>query len=241
MDTRMNPVSESLDQPVDGSSTGLGRRAFVALSALALASCAAPTNTGTGNSNAKTALAPVNPPKPTVAPAPPFPGTVARARWSHGEPVAKLMNPMVPVKWITIHHDGMTPFTTSDMALTASRIELIRNGHRGKGWGDIGYHFIIDRSGRIWEGRALKWQGAHVKDHNEGNIGIVCLGNFEVQSPSDAQLKALERHIEVVMRLYKIPATRIKTHREWVGAKTACPGKNLQKFVVTARSKRQFA
>lgn len=166
-----------------------------------------------------------------------MPGVLGRAKWSKGQPVVSLMNPMVPVRWITIHHDGMTPFVATDERSSAGRIELIRNGHRGKGWGDIGYHFAIDRAGRVWEGRPLKWQGAHVKDHNEGNIGILVIGNFDEQSPSAMQLKALEKQVKMVMLKYKIPASRVKTHREWAGAKTACPGKSLQNYVTGWRSR----
>ena len=72
------------------------------------------------------------------------------------------------------------------------RLEWIRNGHRGKGWSDIGYHYIIDRSGVVWQGRDItRWQGAHVKNRNENNIGVMCLGNFMLQQPSAAQVAAL--------------------------------------------------
>lgn len=147
------------------------------------------------------------------------------------------MNPMLPVEYITIHHDGMTPFTATDYASSAARIELYRNGHRGRGWGDIGYHYVIDREGRIWEGRSLKWQGAHVRNRNEGNLGILVMGNFDEQAPSDRQLAALERHLRTCMAKYKVPVSRVRTHREWDGAKTACPGKNLQSRMATMRSK----
>jgi N-acetyl-anhydromuramyl-L-alanine amidase AmpD len=135
---------------------------------------------------------------------------------------------MLPVKCITIHHDGMSPFTATDFSSCASRIELIRNGHRGKGWADIGYHFVIDRSGRVWEGRDIRYQGAHVKDQNEGNLGILCVGNFDQQTPSMAQLAALDRHLRVCMLKYKVKSRQVLSHQEWASAHTACPGRNLQ-------------
>ena len=118
---------------------------------------------------------------------------------------------------------------------SAERIETIRNGHRGKGWGDIGYHFIVDRSGRVWEGRDIRWQGAHVKNCNEGNIGVMCLGNFCEQRPSDAQLDALNRVIVQLRGYYRIGPAAVYTHREWPGAATVCPGDNLQAKVLTMR------
>lgn len=151
-----------------------------------------------------------------------------RSSWTRGTPNIADINPMLPVQWITVHHDGMTPFMATDYASSASRIELIRNGHRGKGWADIGYHFIIDRSGRVWEGRELCYQGAHVKNHNEGNLGILCVGNFDQQAPSAAQLAALERQLKVCMKEYKVASSCVRSHQEWPGASTACPGRNMQ-------------
>ena len=175
---------------------------------------------------------------PSVAPAP-MPGNVlARTQWAGGAPVPSLMNPMLPVRNITVHHDGMEPFFATDTRSTAARLEKIRMAHRGKGWGDIGYHFIVDRDGRVWQGRPLNWQGAHVKDHNEGNIGVVALGNFDRQSPSAPQIAALNRQITALMRQYRVPVSSVKTHQEL--APTACPGTNLQRYMVAVRSNRQI-
>ena len=88
-------------------------------------------------------------------------------------------------------------------------------------------HFAVDPAGRVWEARPLGWQGAHVKDHNPGNIGIVVLGNFEVQTPGPSQLEGVRRHVTSLMRAYNVPRSRVHTHRDW-GAQTACPGDTLQ-------------
>lgn len=175
-------------------------------------------------------------PSPLPSTKPSADGVLPRAAWARGTPDAELMNPMLPVEHITVHHDGMTPFTATDYASSAARIELYRNGHRGRGWGDIGYHYVVDREGRIWEGRSLKWQGAHVKNRNEGNLGILVMGNFDEQAPSEKQLAALERHLRACMRRYKVPVSRVRTHREWDGAQTACPGKSLQTRMVSMRA-----
>ncbi len=153
---------------------------------------------------------------------------VGREQWAKGSPVPALMNRMLPVSSITVHHDGLPPVTLSSRAAVAARIELIRVGHRSKGWGDIGYHFVVDPQGSVWQGRPLIWQGAHVKDRNEGNIGILVLGNFESQRPTNAQLAALEAHLITLRGLYRVPNGSIRTHQEWPGASTLCPGRNLQ-------------
>ncbi|MFZ9689523.1 MAG: peptidoglycan recognition family protein [Phycisphaerales bacterium] len=169
-------------------------------------------------------------------------GVIPRARWARGNPDSSDLNKMiVPIKWVTIHHDGLdSPMTETSMDASAARIEWIRCGHRGRGFSDIGYHYIVDRSGRVWEGRNLRWQGAHVSKHNEQNIGILVMGNFDIQKPSQQQLDGLRGHVRKLLAQYKLSRGRILTHREWAGAKTACPGKHLQAAVDEARRKNSW-
>lgn len=226
-----------------------GRRRFLLLGGLALlAGCASDSSMtlpGPIWPDLDTSCPmPPAPPTVTQGPAPtpmPFSGVLPRSEWTRSAPVCSLMNPMLPVKHITVHHDGLAPFVSSDLRSSAQRIEMIRNGHRGNGWGDIGYHFLIDREGRVWEGRPINFQGAHVKNWNEGNLGVCCLGNFEEQSPTPAQIAALERQLQVLMRTYGVPKSRVKTHREWAGAKTACPGRSLQAQMVQMRKGSRLA
>ncbi|MHC4966947.1 MAG: peptidoglycan recognition protein family protein, partial [Planctomycetota bacterium] len=158
-------------------------------------------------------------------------GVLSRASWAHGEPVPAMMDRMSPIRHITVHHDGMDPFFAVNRITVAAHLELIRQLHRRKGWGDIGYHFAVDRAGRVWEARPLVYQGAHVKDHNPGNIGVVVLGNFEVQAPTEAQMAAVRSHLSDLMRAYGLRASRVHTHQEWEGAATACPGERLQHYL----------
>lgn len=160
-------------------------------------------------------------------------GVIRRSVWAKGQPVPALMNRMLPVRYITVHHAAML-FTDTNENATAAHLESIRRGHRGRGWGDIGYHFAVDRAGRVWEARPLSWQGAHVANKNESNLGIVTLGNFDEQSPSNVQLDALRRFVTFNMRQYNVPLSRVKTHQEW--APTRCPGTSLQRYMVSARS-----
>ncbi|NNM27374.1 MAG: N-acetylmuramoyl-L-alanine amidase [Phycisphaerales bacterium] len=167
-----------------------------------------------------------------------LPTAIPRTRWASGQPVPSLMNRMKPIRYITIHHDGMNPFLATDPHAAAHRLDAIRRSHRGRRWGDIGYHFAVDRGGRVWEARPLNYQGAHVKNYNEGNIGIVALGNFEDQLPSRPQLEALHRHVYALMQTFRVPVSQLRTHQQW--AATACPGRNLQRFMDTSRSNGMF-
>ena len=161
-------------------------------------------------------------------------GAIPRAQWAGGQPVPRLMERMKPINKITIHHDGMNAFTTTSQTAARARVEAIRNAHRGQNWGDVGYHYLIDPAGRVWQGRPLEWQGAHVRAQNEGNIGICVMGNYELQRPNSSQLASVERSVAELMRAYRIPLREVRTHREM--AATACPGRHMQPRLVAMRS-----
>jgi hypothetical protein len=152
---------------------------------------------------------------------------VLRSAWAKAGPIAARLNPMNGIKMITVHHEGWTPVFFAAADLTAQRLDLIRRSHIERMQaGDIGYHFIIDRTGLLWQGRDLRYQGAHVKEHNPHNLGIMVLGNFEQQQPTTAQLQALERVLPLFQSQFNVPSRYVYTHREL--NPTDCPGKNLQ-------------
>jgi N-acetyl-anhydromuramyl-L-alanine amidase AmpD len=113
-------------------------------------------------------------------------------------------------------------------------LERIRAAHRNRGFGDIGYHYLVDPAGRVWAGRELSWQGAHVANQNPGNLGICVMGNYEIQQPNQAQLEAVERFVAAQMGQYHIRIADVKTHQE--RAQTACPGRSLQPRLSSMRS-----
>ena len=65
--------------------------------------------------------------------------------------------------------------------------DTITEWHVGEnGWSDIGYHFVIRRSGVIEKGRPIERPGAHVRGHNRDSIGICLVGGMaEDQSSAD--------------------------------------------------------
>ena len=88
------------------------------------------------------------------------------------------------------------------------------------GWCDIGYNFVIDRFGTVWEtrdgGANLPVIGGHAQGFNTGNVGIAFLGQYHpgasppVSSPSAAALRSLTRLISWKFDLHGIdPRTRV--------------------------------
>lgn len=187
----------------------------------------------------------IKPPAPAPRPHPVKPGlpdiklpggVIPRSEWARGNVIPARMTRAKPYYRITLHHDGMDTFTSTDKAAAAQRLESIRNAHLnrpGEPFGDIGYHYIIDPAGRIWQGRPLEWQGAHVAKTNEGNLGICCLGNFMQQRSSQAQLMALDKFVVAQMERYRVTPGNVFTHREL--GQTACPGDNLQPYIADSR------
>lgn len=159
---------------------------------------------------------------------------LSRSAWASHGPVLSRANRMGHIRSLTIHHDGMSPFTSTTYDDTARRLEAIRASHVNRGWADIGYHYAIDPAGRVWACRPESLQGAHVKDYNPGNVGILVLGNYERQRPTAATTRTLDRLIASQMEIRHLPINRVYTHREW--ARTACPGRHLQDHMVAARA-----
>ena len=240
MQQRPESGNAALDAAVRGV-TALSRRGFLALGGLLAVGCA---TQGTRRSKLPEPIwrEPMKPTMDAASAAVPthsdeFTFVLDRQLWCRDACVPALMNPMLPPKYITVHHDGKDPMLSTDQSTSAARIEMAYKKARAMGWGDIGYHYMVDRGGRVWEGREIKWQGAHVKNQNEGNIGVCCLGNFDEQSPSDAQLDACRQILSCLMGTYGIPVGRVKTHQEWYDNHTACPGRSLQREMVVMRQK----
>ena len=185
-----------------------------------------------------------NTPKPSVPgpgasqpdPMPAVSGVIPRSAWTNSAVITSRCHPMNGISRMTIHHAAIdnTELRTQDDV--RRRLASIRNDHinrRPEPFADIGYHYIIDPQGRVWEGRSTKWQGAHVADRNENNLGIMLMGDFTRQRPTTAQLNSLDSFAAQQMRRYNIPINRVYTHREL--GKSTCPGPNLQRYMDQTR------
>ncbi len=189
----------------------------------------------------ETPRVPLNPPStnvtgPAAVPTAQATGVLPRSAWTSTGPIVRLADPMGPITRITVHHDGMPPVTLRTQAEVARRIEQIRRAHvEGRGWADIGYHYVIDPQGRVWEGRPVRLQGAHVQDNNPGNLGILVMGNFDEQTPTASARDALDGFLAEQVRRYRVPLSRVYTHQEF--KRTACPGRSLQRYMLETRSR----
>jgi hypothetical protein len=126
---------------------------------------------------------------------------------------------------IIIHHAAF--YEGSDQA-TLARIQTLHRDDRE--WADVGYHFMIGRTGTIYEGRAITVRGTHTESYNTGSLGICFLGNFQRDQVTQPQLQAaicLIKWLVVQLRI-----THLASHRDFNPA-TACPGDHLYKYLTT--------
>lgn len=180
---------------------------------------------------------------------PPRRGNLAdrsRSAWASVAPMTGRLDPMGQITRITIHHSGEVNDLSSNMDII-SHLRRVQSSQcrtkssGGLGAGDLAYHFVIDRNGVTWEGRSLRYQGAHAGNStaNRGNVGICVLGNFNVQYPNARQKKNLRELLTRLMKRYELSDRDIYTHREiraYYGlSATECPGTHLQSAVDAMR------
>ncbi|MEV6755738.1 peptidoglycan recognition protein [Streptomyces sp. NPDC051214] len=90
------------------------------------------------------------------------------------------------VQAVFIHHTD-TP-NSYDCADAARTIRYLHTGQtEGRQWDDIGYNFLVDRCGTVYEGRAGGIEravvGAHTQGYNKGSVGIAAIGTFTEGTP----------------------------------------------------------
>ena len=152
-----------------------------------------------------------------------------RWQWTRLAPSPTRLRPAGLYTRLTVHHAGAATNNHVDAGRVAADIENVMVGHRNRRFGDIGYHFIVDAAGRVWEGRSLRYVGAHVSEANDGNIGVMLLGNFERQRPSASQVATLNRLTAALRARFAIPVHRLYGHRDL--GQTLCPGRYLYGYV----------
>jgi len=153
---------------------------------------------------------------------------VPRSAWTN-EPVGANHVLMGKVNKITIHHTdehgGMDGKADIDV------VRMIERYHRGpeKRWAAIGYHFLVGKDGKIYEGRPVKFQGAHC-GKNENNLGISVIGSCHLNLPNPRQLKALKAFLDDQRERFAVSKSQVYGHRDI--KPTICPGDRLYGWVL---------
>tara|TARA_X000001036_G_scaffold158491_1_gene150399 strand:+ start:9028 stop:10323 length:1296 start_codon:yes stop_codon:yes gene_type:complete len=160
----------------------------------------------------------------------PKPVVISREEWDAEEPKnAYSYHPYFDK--LTLHHAACC--SADDLEEGKDQVRWIQDFHQnGRGWSDIGYHFLVDRAGNIYQGRPETVIGAHVGGANTGNIGICLLGCYHPPEASCFQTITPESRQSIVEIFSWVSDTYGQSpavllgHRDYFGT-TACPGDNI--------------
>ncbi len=177
------------------------------------------------------------------------PAIISRTEWG-GDSVPPRAAPeygVVEAAFVhhTVNSNDYTPEESPGIVLGIARYHRDSNG-----WNDIGYNFLVDQYGQVFEGRAGGIDqaviGAQAQGYNSVSTGIACIGTFTAVPQSEAGLEALAHLIGWKLSLHGVPTEgtvvvssrggpsnrypsgtpvtleRIPGHRD--GDSTSCPG-----------------
>jgi len=123
------------------------------------------------------------------------PPLIARSAWGANEAIRRAPPSYARTLQLgLVHHTaGSNSYTRSQSAAIVRGIEVYHV--KGNGWNDIGYNFLIDKYGQVFEGRYggvdKNVIGAHAEGFNTGSFGVALLGTYQSTAPSAAAKAAL--------------------------------------------------
>jgi len=207
----------------------------------------------------------------TAVAAPASPPVITRAQWGADESLRFAADgtenwpaEYYPVQKLTVHH---TASANGDPDPAATVRAIYRYHAIDRGWGDIGYQFLVDEAGHVYEGRHTDDDpatppafdssgravvGAHVAGWNSGNVGVSLLGTLTDRRPTAAAQRALERLLAYLAARTGISPTGSGTYTNpvdgstWTGpnipghrdfAATECPGGVAYALLPTIRQR----
>ncbi|MFB6392301.1 peptidoglycan recognition family protein [Polymorphospora lycopeni] len=129
-----------------------------------------------------------------------------------------------PVQTLTVHHTGV--YEHNDDPDPAATVRAIYHTDTvSDGYGDVGYHLLVDEAGRVYEGRVSgadglpvfgpdpspdgrpqMSNGAHVGQFNAGNVGVALLGRFTARQPTPAARDSLVKVLALLSYVCELDA-----------------------------------
>ena len=178
----------------------------------------------------------------------PSPAIIPRSGWGANESWMTWPPQYSPMRKIIVHHT-VTENGEPDPAATVRAIYYYHAIVRG--WGDIGYNFLVDRFGNVYEGRSGGFDviGGHAYGYNVGSLGIGSLGTFGNAggsvTPSQEMLDSISSlcawtasrrlfHPQASSLFYDRYTPNITGHRDY--GPTACPGDFLVAALPSVRN-----
>jgi len=184
------------------------------------------------------------------------PAMFSRAQWGASEvlPYADCEpNYAVRLQRFVVHHTaGTNSYNAGDSPRIIRGIQAYHVG--GRGWCDVGYNFLVDKFGQVFEGRRGGTDklvvGVHASGQNSGGVGVSVLGNYVAVDPPAAAIDAIIRVIGWKSYLHGVDPTAMSNkggvnlpmvigHQQV--AQTSCPGSFLNVLGMIASQARSMA
>ena len=110
------------------------------------------------------------------------------------------------IKDIIVHCSGTK--ATTDIGVAEIKRYHTQKPPYGKGWKDIGYHYVVRLDGTVERGRAISRAGAHCYGHNAHSIGVCYVGGLDASGTAadtrtPAQKSALLKLIYNLVQMYR--------------------------------------
>jgi hypothetical protein len=179
------------------------------------------------------------------------PALIPRASWRADEEIRRAGPAYAQsLRFAVVHHTaGANGYTAAQSAAIVRAIQIYHV--KGNGWNDIGYNFLVDKYGQVFEGRYGGVErnviGAHAEGFNTGSVGISLLGTYGDTKPTAKALDAIAAliawrldvaHVDPLSRLSwisggnarfpsgtPVPLAAVTGHRDT--GPTSCPGNAL--------------
>ncbi|MFD7281775.1 N-acetylmuramoyl-L-alanine amidase [Streptomyces sp. NPDC059862] len=146
---------------------------------------------------------------------------IPRESWGARPPTDEYPVALSQRTGFTVHYSAGPPTQT---------VKQIQNFHMdGRGWPDIGYNFLVDRQGWIYEGVGWNHRGSHAVNYNTTHIGVCFIG-----SDGDATAAAKSSIRSLYYKASELCGRTLNAtyHSGLPGASTACPGNDLRNWVL---------
>ena len=190
------------------------------------------------------------------------PAIIPRSAWG-GDSVPPREPPYYGTVEVAFVHHTVTANDYAPEESAAIVLGIARYHRDSNGWNDIGYNFLVDQYGQVFEGRAggveAAVAGAHAQGFNSTSTGVACLGDFTAIPQPEAGMDALARVIAWKLSLHGVPVQgevvlisgggpanrhpagapvtfqRISGHRD--AGITSCPGDTLYTQLADLRAR----
>ncbi|CAH2105810.1 unnamed protein product [Euphydryas editha] len=155
------------------------------------------------------------------------PNVVTFKEWRGAEQVYEEKLPL-PVKWVIIQHTATKTCNSDESckSIVQGMDDFYMNGF---GY-HIGYNFMVGGNGKVYEGGGWKNVGYHTMRYNSVSIGISFIGNYNIDEPTEEQLKVAQDLIQCgVKEEYLASDYHLVGQRQLV--RTMSPGDNLYREI----------